>query len=233
MSALIPYIEQLEQSIERNQAILEIDIGEFEDLCNRGVELGNATVLHQADQAFKRALARFHEITQAMLALSGPRCHGLVRQVPQRETILAAIRARYYQAHGRVEEWRRKDRWKKPPEPAHRKLAQVTVALVPEPVMARGFVRSAWSGDAPLWKAFWLYFVMGLTSGVLIAGCLFGLVGIPCFAVWIVIAPAGVWAAVSVWRCAFNSRWRGWGYLARAVLIMQLLGIGVWLVAIR
>jgi hypothetical protein len=230
MSALIPYIEQLEQSIERHQASLENDIGEFEDLCNRGVELGNATVLHQADQSFKRALARFHEIDQAKLALSGPTYHGLVRQVPQRETILAAIRARYYQAHGRVEQWRRKHRWKTPPEPAHRKLAQVTGVRDTEPVMDRGIVTSAWNGDTHLWKAFWLYSLMGLNSGVLIAGYVFGLVGIPYFAVWIAIAPVAVWAAVSVWRCAFNSRWQGWGYLARAVLIVQLLGIGAGLV---
>ena len=97
-------------------------------------------------------------------------------------------------------------------------------------VMDRGRVRRAWNGDTRLWKAFWLYFVLGLNFGVLIAGYVFGLVGFPYFAVWIVIAPAVVWAAVSVWRCAFNSRWRGWGYIARAVLIVQLLGIGAGLV---
>jgi hypothetical protein len=96
--------------------------------------------------------------------------------------------------------------------------------------MDRGIVRSAWNGDTHLWTAFWLYFVSGLNFGVLIAGYVFGLVGLPYFAVWIVIAPAAVWAAVAVWRCAFNSRWRGWGYLARAALIVQLLGIGVGLV---
>jgi hypothetical protein len=99
--------------------------------------------------------------------------------------------------------------------------------------MDRGIVRSAWHGDTHLWKAFWLYFFMGLISGVLISGYVFGLVGLPYFAVWIVIAPAVVWAAVSVWRCAFNSRWRGWGYIARAVLIMQLLAIGGGLVVKR
>jgi len=230
MSALIPYIEQLEESIERNQAMLENDIGEFEDLCDRGIELGNATVLHQAEQSFKRALAGFQEIAQAMLVLSGPKYHGLVRQVPQRETILAAIRARYYQAHGRVEQWRRKDRWKKPPEPAHPELAQVTGARDTEPVMDRGMVRRAWNGDTQLWKAFWLYLFVGLNSGVLMAGYVCGLAGIPNFAVWIVIAPVAVWAAVSVWRCAANARWQGWGYLARAVLIVELLGIGAGLV---
>ena len=230
MSALIPYIEQLEQSIERHQAILETEIGTFEDLCNHGVEQGDATVLHQADNAFKRAVARFQEIAQATLVLSGPKYHGLVRHVPQRETILAAIRARYYQAYGRVEQWRRNDRWKTPPEPAHWKLAQVTGARDTEPVRDKGIVRSAWHGDTHLWKAFWLYFLMGLSSAVLLAGYVFGLVGIPTFAVWIVIAPVAVWAAVSVWRCAANSRWQGWGYLARAVLIVQLLGIGAGLV---
>jgi hypothetical protein len=120
MSVITNYIERLEQSIEHNQAILENDIREFEDLCNRGVELGNTTLWQQADKSFKRALARFGEIDQAMLVLSGPKYHGLVRRVPQRGTILAALRARYHQAYGRVQQWRRNNRWKKQPEPARR-----------------------------------------------------------------------------------------------------------------
>jgi hypothetical protein len=104
--------------------------------------------------------------------------------VPRQETILAAIRARYYQAHGRIEQWRRKERWKKPPEPAHRELAPLTGIRDTERVRDRGIVRSAWNGDTHLWTAFWLYFVSGLNFGVLIAGYVFGLVGLPYFAVW-------------------------------------------------
>ena len=94
MSVLAHYVERLEQSMERNQAILETDIREFEDLCDRGVELGDATVLRHADKSFKRALARFQEIEQLKQVLRGPKYRGLVTGVAQRETILLAIRGR-------------------------------------------------------------------------------------------------------------------------------------------
>ena len=120
MSVLAHYVERLEQSMERNQAILETDIREFEDLCDRGVELGDATVLRHADKSFKRALARFQEIEQLKQVLRGPKYRGLVTGVAQRETILLAIRGRYYQAYGRVEQWRRNDQSEERPEPVRR-----------------------------------------------------------------------------------------------------------------
>jgi hypothetical protein len=109
MSVLTNYVERLERSIERNQAILENDIGEFEDLCNRGVELGDAAVLRQAEKFYKRALARFKEIEQVEQVLRGPKYRGLISRVPQRETLLLTIRGRYHQAYSRVERWRRND----------------------------------------------------------------------------------------------------------------------------
>jgi hypothetical protein len=121
MSVITNYIERLEQSIERNQAILENDVREFEDLCNRGVELGDATVLRQAETFFKRALARFHEIDQAKLVLCGPKYRGLVGRVPQREATLLTIRGRFYQAYGRVERWRHNDPSEVRPEPGPRR----------------------------------------------------------------------------------------------------------------
>jgi len=120
MSVVTNYVERLEQSIARNQAILENDIQEFEDLCDRGVELGNAAVLRQAETFFKRALARFKEIEQVKQVLRGPKYRGLVSGVAQREKILLAIRSRYYQAHGRLEQWQRNERSGLPPEPARR-----------------------------------------------------------------------------------------------------------------
>ncbi|MGD2062236.1 MAG: hypothetical protein PVF51_01500 [Nitrospirota bacterium] len=109
MSVLTNYVERLERSIERNQAILQNDIGEFEDLCNRGVELGDAAVLRQAEKFYKRALARFKEIEQVEQVLRGPKYRGLVSRAPQRETILLTVRGRYHQAFARVERWRNND----------------------------------------------------------------------------------------------------------------------------
>jgi len=120
MSVLTNYVERLERSVERNQAILENDIREFEDLCNHGVEQGDAAVLRQAEMAFKRALARFREIDQAKLVLCGPKYRGLVSRLPQLEPILLAIRGRYYEGYGRVERWRRNDRSEPQPKPGPR-----------------------------------------------------------------------------------------------------------------
>ncbi len=30
-----------------------------------------------------------------------------------------------------------------------------------------------------------------------------------------------VWAFVSIWRGAFNVGWKGWGYVCRAVVVLQ------------
>jgi len=120
MSVLTNYVERLERSVERNQAILENDIRDFEDLCNHGVEQGDATVLRQAEMSFKRALARFREIDLAKLVLCGPKYRGLVSRLPQLEPILLAIRGRYYQAYGRVEQWRRNEWSDTQPKPGPR-----------------------------------------------------------------------------------------------------------------
>jgi hypothetical protein len=114
MSVLINYVERLERSIERNQAILENDIREFEELCDRGVELGDAAVVRQAEAFFKRAFARFKEIEQAKQVLRGSKYHSLASGVAQGEAtqftieaMLLALRGRYCQAYGRLEQWRR------------------------------------------------------------------------------------------------------------------------------
>lgn len=110
MSVLTNYVERLERSIERNQTILQNDIEEFEDLCRRGVSLGDSAVLRQTEILYKRALARFREVEQVEQVLRGPKYRGLLTRGPSRETLLLALRARYHQAYGQVERYRRKDR---------------------------------------------------------------------------------------------------------------------------
>ena len=109
MSVLTNYVERLERSIERNQTILQNDIQEFEELCNRGVELGDAAILRQAELLYKRALARFRESEQVEQVLRGPKYRGLVSRGPGRETLLLTLRARYHQAYGLIERYRRHD----------------------------------------------------------------------------------------------------------------------------
>jgi hypothetical protein len=86
-------------------------------------------------------------------------------------------------------------------------------------------LEAAWKGDERLWKVFWIYqwlFGIALTSawvlsenfGLLVEGVVFAVV-----AVWF------VWVVVSQWRCSFNARWRGWGYIVRALLFITVGGV--------
>jgi len=85
-------------------------------------------------------------------------------------------------------------------------------------------------GDAPLWKAFWLWGVV--LSWILFAAFATAInsVGISwlLFAVaTIVMIPYTAWILVAVWRCAFNVRNDLWGYLARFLTVVWSLNIGI------
>lgn len=78
-----------------------------------------------------------------------------------------------------------------------------------------------WKGEASLASAYWLIGVLGgmvfsLLSIMLASSSAILLV----FIAWI---PYSIFALVSIWRCAWNSSWRGWGYLARSVVVVNIL----------
>lgn len=79
---------------------------------------------------------------------------------------------------------------------------------------------SAWRGQQPLWKVFWLYGVG--VSGVLIATYLLAFLAdavalrqilVLCF------VPYTVWILVSIWRCSNNAREQFWRMLARFLTV--------------
>lgn len=99
-------------------------------------------------------------------------------------------------------------------------------------------VKRAWKGEERLWKVFWIFNVLGFyvigfmqqvvisieSAGALNHGygrlltILFGLLTIIYF----------IWAITSLWRCAFNTGSRVWGYLGRVfvvAVIVSLVGI--------
>ena len=85
-----------------------------------------------------------------------------------------------------------------------------------EPIIA------AWSGKEKLWKVFWLYnFILGTAIGYAI-DYVAGLGLIIEIAVFTVVLIWAIWVLVALWRCAFNSRWRGWGYVCRGVVVLSL-----------
>jgi hypothetical protein len=79
---------------------------------------------------------------------------------------------------------------------------------------------SAWRGQQPLWKVFWLYGVAA--SGVLIAIYVLAFlveavalrqILVLCF------APYTAWILVSIWRCSNNVREQFWRVLARFLTV--------------
>ena len=80
-------------------------------------------------------------------------------------------------------------------------------------------VSDSWNGVEDLWVVFWVHNILlgGIISYVIDSledqgiDPLYGMFTL--FAlVW------SIWVTVALWRCAFNSKWQGWGYIVRAVI---------------
>lgn len=107
----------------------------------------------------------------------------------------------------------------------------------------------AWQGKLELWKAFWIYFVMGHglvlagSCAILIASILTGFfvdpgssaAGATGLAVGVVIVAAiflgfAIWATVSVWRCADNCTVKIRGTYARTIVVGYVTALALPLV---
>lgn len=93
----------------------------------------------------------------------------------------------------------------------------------------RGGAARFWRGEDRLWKAFWLLWVLGWWAVGTIAVLFQNAGGLPSYAGPTVLLLYMIWAGVGVWRCAFNVEWRGWGYIARSVVVLFVVLIGVGL----
>ena len=90
-----------------------------------------------------------------------------------------------------------------------------------------GFIRKHWEGKASLISAFWIIGVIGWFTCRLIVGLvylystsvyLYAFGGIAFFLFH-------VFALISIWRCAFNTNWKGWAYIARTIVILAFLNL--------
>lgn len=81
------------------------------------------------------------------------------------------------------------------------------------------FIGRSWHGAERLWKVYWLYGVLGgalvqlvvtvlgkMATPLAIGGAIFYFVFV-------------IWNLVSIWRCAWNCGWQGWGYIVRILVI--------------
>jgi antitoxin component YwqK of YwqJK toxin-antitoxin module len=86
----------------------------------------------------------------------------------------------------------------------------------------RKSISAAWQGHERLWIVFWVYFwLIGNALSVgsnASAGAGFLAEGL----VLVVAAVWLVWVVAALWRCSFNVRRRGWGYVARTLTIFTV-----------
>ena len=103
------------------------------------------------------------------------------------------------------------------------------------PAALAEFVATCWRGGERLWKVFWLFgvvgaaavgYVVGLVEGVVRSSPMWIGAGVMFWGLAVVASVAyQVWAYVSIWRCAFNAGWKGWGAIARALAVLGALGM--------
>jgi hypothetical protein len=91
-------------------------------------------------------------------------------------------------------------------------------------VLAR--LARSWHGQETLFQTFWVYGVL-INAIFFACGVAAGYLRMP--ALLTPLAPLYiaymVWLMVSLWRCAFNAKWRGWDYLARVWVVLVSIGI--------
>ena len=99
----------------------------------------------------------------------------------------------------------------------------------PEEDEAATTIRDFWEGKASLQQAYWGVGVFGgLLAFVVVLVVTFGLALIT-QSEWVLVVPDAIWIAwatfafVSIWRCAWNTRHKGWGYAARAMVVVGVL----------
>ena len=94
-------------------------------------------------------------------------------------------------------------------------------------------LRSYWGGKASLASAYWL--LGGL--GNLVLTVIYKLIATQeslllnsiSLLIYIIYS---VFTSISIWRCAWNTSWKGWGYIARAFIAIGAIGAVVGLFTI-
>ena len=103
-------------------------------------------------------------------------------------------------------------------------------------------IARAWKGEERLWRVFWIYVILGsvvinLVQTILVsietAGEITRVWNIIIVGVWSFISLLYfIWAMTSLWKCAFNTRWKGLGNLSRAFVILVLISVLGILIAV-
>lgn len=86
------------------------------------------------------------------------------------------------------------------------------------------WITNAWRGYTSLVKVFWIYNVLaGLT--ISLAAVLLGDLTFLKFILFaLLVFPYSIFLVVATWRCAFNTDYPVFGYIARGYVILAVLG---------
>lgn len=110
-------------------------------------------------------------------------------------------------------------------------------------------LKAHWEGKASLASAFWL---IGVVGSAIFKIMVYGLesvittpesaslhasikiaLGLLYLLSYILSIPYAIFAMVSIWRCSWNSDWKGWGYIARFIVIANAIYILIRLLLYR
>jgi len=116
---------------------------------------------------------------------------------------------------------------KVPARPDTPRIAQATTAS--------SFIKQHWKGERNLGSAFWiiggvgafLYVAAVIAIAFLVSDLMPGDKDFR-FSVFLGIlivlpVPYLIFSWVSIWRCAWNTRWQGWGYIARFIVVVEIV----------
>jgi len=84
------------------------------------------------------------------------------------------------------------------------------------------WLRRHWEGKARLYRAFWFVGILPSVSFnflYALAGDNLVLIGV----ISLFSVPWTFFALVSIWRCAWNVGWLGWGYVARILVVVNII----------
>jgi len=94
-------------------------------------------------------------------------------------------------------------------------------------------MKEYWNGNKPLWKAFWLIWLLGtIAIPTVISGAIFIVapfysvsavqLSIATYLFLFIFNPYFIYCWVSVWRCSKNTNYGALTYLAKAIVLMHI-----------
>jgi hypothetical protein len=86
-------------------------------------------------------------------------------------------------------------------------------------------IKNNFLGKTLLWQVFWIHNV--LIGGIFQFGVEKVVPHLSTFPTYLLVAFAAfysIWVMVGMWQCAFNAKWKGWGYIVRGFFIV-ILGV--------